>query len=52
MGFHEYEMGNASNFKRGFTHDSNPKRGNAKMLNKMYIYLFMQERRHSLGPTL
>ena len=28
IGFHEYEMDNASNFMRGFTPDSNPKRGN------------------------
>ena len=28
LGFHEYEMDNASNFMRGFTPDSNPKRGN------------------------
>ena len=34
LGFHEYEMDNASNFKRGFTPDSNPNRG-----NKMGFYL-------------
>ena len=34
LGFHEYEMDNASNFKRGFTPVSNPNRG-----NKMGFYL-------------
>ena len=30
LGFQEYEMDNASNFTRGFTPASNPKRGNGK----------------------
>ena len=34
LGFHEYEMDNASNFTRGFTPASNPKRG-----NEMGLYL-------------
>ena len=32
-------MTNASNVKRGFTPDSNPKRGDAKMVNKIDIHL-------------
>ena len=30
LGFPEYGMTNGSNFKSGFTPDSNPKRGNKK----------------------
>ena len=39
IGFHEYEMDNASNFMRGSTPDSNPKRGNTKMRKKIDINL-------------
>ena len=48
LGFHEYEMDNASNFKRDFTPDSNLKRGNeigfylckrAKAKNSVISYL-------------
>ena len=31
LGFPDYGMTNASNFKSGVTPDSNPKRGNTKM---------------------
>ena len=37
--FPEYGMTNASNFKCGFTPDSNPKRGNTTMGNKIDIHL-------------
>ena len=40
LGFTEYGTTNASNFKRGFTPDSNPKRGNTKMGNTIDINLF------------
>ncbi len=39
VGFLEYGMTNASDFKWGFTLDSNPKRGNTKMGNTIYINL-------------
>ena len=39
LGFPEYGMINASNVKRGFTPDSNRKRGNTKMVNKIDINL-------------
>ena len=39
LGFPEYGMTNASNFKRGFTPDKNPKWGNTKMGNKIDIHL-------------
>ena len=39
LGFPEYGMTNASNFKWGITPDSNPKRGNTKMCNKIDINL-------------
>ena len=37
--FPEFGMTNASNFKWGFTPDSNPKRGNKKIGNKININL-------------
>ena len=37
--FPEYGITNASNFKWGFTPESNPKRGNTKMGNKIDINL-------------
>ena len=40
LGFPEYGMTNASNFKWGFTPDSNPNRGNTKMGNKIDINLW------------
>ena len=40
LGFPEYGMTNARNFKWGFTPDSNPKRGNKKMGSKIDINLF------------
>ena len=40
LGFPEYGMTNASNFKWGFTPDSNPNRGNKKMGNKIDINLW------------
>ena len=39
LGFPEYGMSNASNYKWGFTPDSNPKRGNTKMGNTIDINL-------------
>ncbi len=39
LGFPEYGLTNASNFKWDFTPDSNPKRGNTKMGNKFDINL-------------
>ena len=39
LGFPEYGMTNASNFKWGFTPDSSPKRGNKKICNKIDINL-------------
>ncbi len=39
LGFPEYGMTNASKFKWGFTPDSNPKRGNTKMGDKIDINL-------------
>ena len=52
LGFPEYGMTNASNFKWGFTPDSNPKRGNTKTGNKFDINLSesakAKNRSHSL----
>ena len=39
LGYPDYGMTNASNFKWGFTPDSNSKRGNKKMGNKIDINL-------------
>ena len=39
LGFPEYGMTHAINVKRVFTPDSNPKRGNTKMVNKIDINL-------------
>ena len=39
LGFSEYGMTNESNFKWDFTPDSNPKRCNTKMGNKIDINL-------------
>ena len=46
LGFPEYGMANASNFKRGFTPASNPERGNNIWATKLaFIYM-------SKGPNL
>ena len=37
LGFPDYGMTNASNFKWGYTPDSNPKRGNTKTGNTFDI---------------
>ena len=39
LGLPDYGMTNVRNFKRGFTPDSNLKRGNTKMGNKIDINL-------------
>ena len=39
LGFPEYGLTNANNFKWGFTPNSNPKRGNKTMGNKIDINL-------------
>ena len=49
-------MANASNFNQGVTPDSNPKRGNKKMANKIDIHLYkctkVKKQCHIIGPTL
>ena len=52
LGFPDYEMTNASNFKRGFTPDSNPKRGNTKTGNKFDINSYESAKVKKRCPSL